>query len=182
VTDRRAAERLKDQLIGTGRHELRTPVTAVAGARPVLARATGAGSVAQRRRRTAAWVDADRATQVITNLVGNAAKFSPSGATITVGAELMAGADRDAGPVVRVYVRDEGRGIGADKLERIFNRFEQVDAADAREKGGAGLGLAICRAIVRQHGGRIWAESAGAGAGSTFYFTLPTAEGALTAK
>ena len=56
-------------------------------------------------------------------------------------------------------VSDEGRGIPADKLETIFERFQQVDASDSREKGGTGLGLAICRTIVEHHGGRIWAES-----------------------
>jgi two-component system, OmpR family, sensor histidine kinase VicK len=72
-------------------------------------------------------------------------------------------------------VKDEGRGIPKDKLETIFERFEQVDASDAREKGGTGLGLAICRSIVQQHGGRVWAESE-LGRGSTFYVQLPLAE------
>ena len=71
-------------------------------------------------------------------------------------------------------IQDEGRGIPADKLEIIFERFQQVDASDSREKGGTGLGLAICRKIIEQHGGRIWAESV-LGEGSTFYFTLPLA-------
>ncbi len=73
---------------------------------------------------------------------------------------------------VRFCVADEGRGIPADKLDRVFERFEQVAATDATEKGGAGLGLAISKAIVAQHGGRIWVESE-PGAGSRFYFTLP---------
>ena len=78
-------------------------------------------------------------------------------------------------------VRDQGRGIPADKLESIFERFQQVDASDSRDKGGTGLGLAICRSIVQQHGGKIWAESED-GEGSTFSFTLPTAaEGERTA-
>jgi signal transduction histidine kinase len=62
-----------------------------------------------------------------------------------------------------------------DKLETIFERFQQVDASDSREKGGTGLGLAICRSIVQQHGGRVWAESE-LGRGSTFYVQLPLAE------
>ncbi|PZV14072.1 MAG: hypothetical protein DCF22_09585 [Leptolyngbya sp.] len=69
-------------------------------------------------------------------------------------------------------ITDQGRGIPADKLEFIFEQFQQVDVSDSREKGGTGLGLAICRNIVKQHGGQIWAEST-LGKGSTFYFTLP---------
>lgn len=73
---------------------------------------------------------------------------------------------------VLFQVTDQGRGIPADKLESIFERFHQVDASDSRKKGGTGLGLAICRSIVQQHGGRIWVEST-LGEGSSFYFTLP---------
>jgi len=69
-------------------------------------------------------------------------------------------------------VKDQGRGIPTDKLEVIFDRFQQVDASDARQRGGTGLGLTICRSIVEQHGGQIWAESV-MGEGSTFYVTLP---------
>jgi DNA-binding response OmpR family regulator len=76
-------------------------------------------------------------------------------------------------------VRDEGRGIPADQLEAIFERFRQVDASDRREKGGTGLGLAIAREIVLQHRGRIWAESE-PGRGSVFSFTLPVPGRALT--
>jgi PAS domain S-box-containing protein len=69
-------------------------------------------------------------------------------------------------------VADHGRGIPPDKLESIFERFQQVDASDSRQRGGTGLGLAISRSIVRQHQGELWAEST-LGKGSTFYFTLP---------
>ena len=73
-------------------------------------------------------------------------------------------------------VEDQGRGIPPEKLERIFDRFQQGDASDSRALGGTGLGLALCRSIVEQHGGRIWAESS-PGQGSRFVFTLPaTAE------
>jgi PAS domain S-box-containing protein len=75
-------------------------------------------------------------------------------------------------PYLLFAVEDQGRGIPPEKLNTIFQRFQQVDASDSRLKGGTGLGLAICRSIVQQHGGRIWAESC-LGEGSTFYFTVP---------
>ncbi|MBU6428480.1 MAG: cell wall metabolism sensor histidine kinase WalK, partial [Cyanobacteria bacterium REEB65] len=73
-------------------------------------------------------------------------------------------------------VRDQGRGIPKDKLEAIFEKFYQVQAGNRREDGGSGLGLTISRGIVRQHGGRIWAESV-PGEGSRFYISLPIATG-----
>ncbi|XHX77373.1 MAG: PAS domain S-box protein [Stenomitos frigidus ULC029] len=76
-------------------------------------------------------------------------------------------------------VKDQGRGIPADKLEIIFGRFQQVDASDARQSGGTGLGLAICQNIVKQHGGQIWAESV-LGEGSTFHVTLPIQTSAVS--
>jgi two-component system sensor histidine kinase VicK len=111
-------------------------------------------------------VDADRLLQTLTNLIGNAIKFSPQGSEIRLGAR--ANGERE----VLFEVEDRGRGIPPEKLEIIFERFQQVDASDSRAMGGTGLGLAICRAIVEQHGGSIWAESA-AGEGSTFFFTVP---------
>ncbi|MGA7673202.1 MAG: ATP-binding protein [Nitrolancea sp.] len=110
--------------------------------------------------------DPDRVIQTVTNLLGNAIKFSSSGSTVWL-------------RVARLHddllfsVRDEGRGIPPEKIVSIFERFSQVDASDSREKNGTGLGLAICRSIVQQHGGSIWAESEGEGKGSIFYFTLP---------
>ncbi|MEA2571273.1 MAG: hypothetical protein QOI24_3274 [Acidobacteriota bacterium] len=109
--------------------------------------------------------DGDRIVQVLTNLIGNAIKFSPAGSTIDVGVRRR---EREA----VFHVRDQGRGIPAEKLELVFGRFQQVDASDAREKGGTGLGLAICRSIVEEHGGRIRVEST-EGKGSTFTFTIP---------
>ena len=111
--------------------------------------------------------DADRVQQTLVNLIGNAIKFSPPGSTVAVNA-------RASGSEAVISVRDTGRGIPADKLATIFERFEQADSSDARQKGGSGLGLAISRSIVQQHGGRIWAAST-LGEGSTFSFTLPLA-------
>lgn len=111
------------------------------------------------------WADPDRVLQALTNLLSNAIKFSPSGETVWLSAEHR-------GEDLVFQVKDHGRGIPSDKLESIFERFQQVDAADCRVKGGTGLGLAICRGIVQQHGGQIWAESA-VGHGSTFFFTMP---------
>lgn len=111
------------------------------------------------------WADPDRILQTLTNLLSNAIKFSPPGATIELSAQPQEGQ-------VHFQVQDRGRGIPADKLETIFERFQQVDASDSRNHEGTGLGLAICRSIVQQHGGQIGVEST-LGVGSRFYFTLP---------
>lgn len=111
------------------------------------------------------WVDCDRIIQTLVNLVSNAIKFSPPETTVTLSV-------KDQAEQVLFQVKDQGRGIPADKLDTIFGRFQQVDASDARQKGGTGLGLAICKSIVQQHGGKIWVESV-VGEGSSFYFTLP---------
>jgi PAS domain S-box-containing protein len=111
------------------------------------------------------WAAPDRLVQVLINLLSNAIKFSPRESTVTLTAQNQI--DR-----VLFQVKDQGRGIPADKVETIFGQFQQVDASDARDKGGTGLGLTICRNIVQKHGGRIWVESA-LGKGSAFYFTLP---------
>ena len=110
--------------------------------------------------------DPDRIVQALVNLVANAVKFSPAGTRVHTSIEATG--DGEA----LISVADQGRGIPADQLESIFERFRQVDASDRREKGGTGLGLAISRAIVEQHAGRIWAESE-PGQGATFRFTLP---------
>ncbi|BDI14773.1 hypothetical protein ANSO36C_05750 [Nostoc cf. commune SO-36] len=111
------------------------------------------------------WADADAIVQTLTNLLGNAIKFSPANSTISLNVQKQT--DR-----VLFQIADRGRGIPAEKLETIFGRFQQVDASDSRTKGGTGLGLAICRSIIDQHGGQIWAEST-VSVGSTFFFTLP---------
>ena len=111
--------------------------------------------------------DGDRITQTLTNLVSNALKFSRPGSSVRLSAVAN---DSE----VVVSVADQGRGIPADKLGLIFQPFEQVDSSDSREKGGTGIGLAICQGIVERHGGRIWAESE-LGEGTTMHFTLPRA-------
>ncbi|WP_341530570.1 PAS domain S-box protein [Nostoc sp. UHCC 0302] len=115
------------------------------------------------------WASSDLIIQTLTNLLSNAIKFSPPHSVITLSAKLQSDS-------VLFQVKDQGRGIPADKLETIFERFQQVDISDARAKGGTGLGLAICRRIIQQHDGSIWAESR-LGEGSTFYFSLPISPG-----
>lgn len=111
------------------------------------------------------FADPDRIVQCITNLLSNAIKFSESGGTVILRATPV-------GDYLRFEVSDTGRGIPSDKLDSIFERFQQVDATDSRRQGGTGLGLAISRSIVQQHEGEIWVESQ-IGKGSTFFFTIP---------
>jgi two-component system phosphate regulon sensor histidine kinase PhoR len=111
--------------------------------------------------------DRDRILQVLTNLLDNAIKFTPEGGTVDVSVTST-----PAGAVVSVT--DTGRGIPADDLPRIFNRFYRVDRSRSRGAGGTGLGLAIAKHIVEAHGGRISVASR-VNAGSTFAFTLPVA-------
>jgi len=117
------------------------------------------------------WADPDRILQTLTNLIANAIKFSPPASTIP--SEILLTANYVSEDEAIIEVQDHGRGIPADKLQQIFERFKQVDASDSRVMDGTGLGLAICRSIVQQHGGHIWATSL-LGEGSVFHFTLPT--------
>jgi PAS domain S-box-containing protein len=233
ITDRREAERLKDQFTSVVSHELRTPLTsiraslgllesgalgplpergrrmvqiavsntdrlvrlindmldleridsssgamrhercdaaelttsAVEAVRPM---ATEAGVILVSEARPAVFAgDVDRLVQTLTNLIANAVKFSPPGGRVRITTERSE-------TEILFRVIDEGRGIPADKLERIFERFEQVVSSDARQKGGTGLGLAICRSIVERHAGRIWADST-PGHGATVSFVIPVA-------
>jgi signal transduction histidine kinase len=232
ITQRRAAEQQKNELIALVSHELRTPLTSIRSAlgllvggilgelpdkgrrmleiaatntdrlirlvndildleRTASSQATMHGSVCDvtelmalaadgvrpmaeqagitldlRSHEASLTGDADRLLQVLTNLLSNAIKFSPPGGG-TVWIEAECSVDE-----VVFRVRDEGRGIPADKLEAIFERFVQVNDSDRRETGGTGLGLAICRSIVKQHNGHIWAEST-LGAGTTVCVALP---------
>lgn len=111
------------------------------------------------------FADRDRIVQTLINLISNAIKFSSVNSKVTIKSQLQP-------KNILFTVQDQGRGIPADKLETIFERFQQVDASDSRQKGGTGLGLAISRHIVEQHGGKIWVESV-YGMGSTFCFCLP---------
>ena len=110
--------------------------------------------------------DGMRMDQVFTNLLGNALKFTPHGGQISVWV-------RPQGSDLLVQIRDSGKGIPPEHLERVFERFYRVPLPDGERVEGTGLGLSICKAIVEEHGGRIWAESV-VGQGSTFSFTLPT--------
>jgi len=109
--------------------------------------------------------DPDRIVQVLVNLITNALKFSPANSTISIDAQ-------DEGESVLVSVTDQGRGIPKEFKEKIFERFQQVSLDDAARKGGAGLGLAICRSIIQQHEGEISVDSE-EGKGSRFWFRLP---------
>jgi two-component system, OmpR family, phosphate regulon sensor histidine kinase PhoR len=103
---------------------------------------------------------------VLANLVDNAIKYGRPQGTVVVGGENL------NGEKVEIFVRDDGPGIPAEALDRVFERFYRVDKARSREQGGTGLGLSIVKHIVQNHGGEVWAKSEPA-KGATFFFTLP---------
>ncbi len=129
-------------------------------------------------------MDEVRIEQVMINLLNNAVKFSEPDSLIKVNVDILKGTqislqhalqhdfihDRD---YVLISVADKGKGIESQNIEKIFDRFFQVEEPDIRKTQGAGLGLAIVREIIRAHGGEVWAESEGLGKGSTFKFVLP---------
>jgi two-component system phosphate regulon sensor histidine kinase PhoR len=118
--------------------------------------------------------DAVRLEQVLSNLVDNAIKYGRSGGRVTVGA-------RSGDGRVEIFVQDDGPGIPAEALERVFERFFRVDKGRSREQGGTGLGLAIVKHIVQSHGGMVWVESE-TGKGATFFFALPTTPSKVEAE
>ncbi|HUT20094.1 MAG TPA: ATP-binding protein [Anaerolineae bacterium] len=113
--------------------------------------------------------DEGRMQQVLTNLLGNALQYTPSGERVTVRTEAVRGE-------VRFFVQDTGIGVPAEHLPHLFDRFYRVEPSRSRAHGGSGIGLTIAKHLVEAHGGRIWAESAGKDRGSTFGFTLPVAQ------
>jgi two-component system phosphate regulon sensor histidine kinase PhoR len=110
--------------------------------------------------------DPNRLEQVLGNLVDNAIKYGREEGRVSVAAQSI-----DNGQA-EILVQDDGPGIPAEALERVFERFYRIDKARSREQGGTGLGLAIVKHIVQSHGGRVWARSE-SGKGTGFYFTLP---------
>jgi len=123
-------------------------------------------------------VDGDpvRLTQVVANLLSNAAQYSEEGSRIELQAEVSAGSELGKGTQVVIRVRDSGIGISSDDLGRIFELFRQLEKPDRRQ-GGLGVGLALSRRLVELHGGTIEARSDGAGKGSEFIVRLPELRG-----
>jgi signal transduction histidine kinase len=117
--------------------------------------------------------DPDALDKVIVNLVGNALKFTPPGGRIEVSVRSE---PEEGGGGIRISVADSGVGIPAEQIERIFDRFAQVDDSATRQHEGTGIGLSLVRELVQLHGGRVWAESAGLGHGTTVHVVLPLGE------
>ncbi len=141
--------------------------------REAAARAAAAGAARHRVELELAEVpavcaDRDKLTQVVSNLLNNAIKYSPDGGYIWI-------QSRRDGPLAHVRVSDQGLGIPRELLDTIFERFTRADGNRLRHINGTGRGLPIAKQIVALHGGTIWAESQGA-SGSTFHFTVPLVE------
>ena len=117
--------------------------------------------------------DTEKITQILTNLVTNALKFSPPGSPVDIIASMIHGRrDSDRGDLIQISVKDRGIGIQEDERQRIFDQFTQVQQGNSRTFQGAGLGLFICRSFVELHGGKIWVDST-VGEGSIFHFSIP---------
>jgi two-component system, OmpR family, phosphate regulon sensor histidine kinase PhoR len=114
------------------------------------------------------WGDPDKVEQILTNLVGNAIKYSPGGGEVLVTVE-------QDGDSVQVSIQDQGIGMSPRDMGQLFEKFYRVDRDEVRRAGGTGLGLYITKRLVEMHGGRLWAES-WPGVGSVFRFTLPTSD------
>jgi len=112
------------------------------------------------------FADPYRLAQVLSNLIGNAIKFTPANGTIEVGAKL------DSGGKSIIWVKDTGVGIPSHELSRLFKTYQQVSSSQTIKNEGSGLGLMICKTILEAHGGDIWVESQER-VGTTFFFTLP---------
>jgi histidine kinase len=113
------------------------------------------------------FIDGDRISQVLINLLGNALQHTPEEGNVSLKAQ-------QSGKMIEVRVQDSGTGISAEHLPHLFTRFYRADKSRSRAKGGSGIGLTIAKHLIEAHGGQIWAESEGPGKGSTFSFTLPT--------
>ncbi|MGY3714908.1 cell wall metabolism sensor histidine kinase WalK [Sutcliffiella cohnii] len=111
------------------------------------------------------YIDIDKITQVLDNIISNAMKYSPEGGTVTFHLKVKQ-------QHVEICISDEGVGIPAKDLDKIFDRFYRVDKARTRKLGGTGLGLAIAKEMIEAHDGRIWAKSE-EGKGTSIFFTLP---------
>ena len=145
-------------------HEVAELLKSVAEAKSV------ALEVPARNGQLMARADSDKITQVLTNLVINAVKFTPSGGKVALTLEPSS-----EGSWLQVNVTDSGPGIPAAEVEKIFDEFYQISQPDREKTRGVGLGLAICKRLVEMHGGGIWVDSA-LGRGSSFHFTVPAAQ------
>ena len=112
-------------------------------------------------------IDVDRIRQVLTNILGNALKFTPKGGLIELTGEIRKNQ-------IQISIKDSGIGISNEHLPYVFTRFYRVDKSRSRKSGGSGIGLTIAKQLVEAHGGEIWAESSGENMGTTISFTLLT--------